>query len=60
MARPKHRRCMTCGVVTSRYAGTQNAGAFVVRRWITDAVNGEVSTVNGTDIRCTTHARPTP
>lgn len=56
MGKPKHRRCQVCHVVTARYAGSQNAGAFVVRRWVTDPRNGEQLTRNGTVVRCTAHA----
>ncbi len=56
MSRPKHRRCQVCKTVTSRYAGTQDAGAFVVRKWVADPTAGEVLTVNGSVVRCREHA----
>ena len=56
MGKPKHRRCGVCNVVTARYAGSQNAGSFRVRRWTADPVAGEVLTVNGTVVRCREHA----
>ena len=56
MSKPKAKRCEVCKCVTSRYVRTQDAGAFVVQVWARDPRNGEVSTVNGTVIRCTEHA----
>jgi len=56
MTKPKHRRCGICNVVTARYAGTQNAGAFVVRVWTRDPQHGEVTRLNGTVVRCRAHA----
>lgn len=56
MARPKHRRCQVCNIVTSRYVGSQNAGAFLVRRWAVNPVAGEVLAVNGTVVHCAVHA----
>lgn len=56
MSKPKHKRCQVCGGVTSRYSHTQNAGAFNVRVWVRDAVRGEVTRVNGTQVFCTEHA----
>jgi hypothetical protein len=55
MSKPKHRRCQACGVVTSRYSHTQNAGAFSVSVWVRDAVNGEFLRVNGTQVYCAAH-----
>jgi hypothetical protein len=52
MARPKHRRCQVCNAVTARYLRTQNAGAFVVKMWARDTVNGEVTRDNGTTVLC--------
>jgi hypothetical protein len=56
MSKPKHRRCGICNTVTARYAGTQNAGSFAVRRWVRDSAAGEVLRVNGTIVRCQEHA----
>jgi hypothetical protein len=56
MAKPKHRRCGICNTVTARYAGTQNAGAFVIKHWVKDPAAGEVLRVNGTIVRCQAHA----
>lgn len=56
MGKPKHKRCQVCGGVTSRYSHTQNAGAFNVRVWVRDAVRGEVTRVNGTQVFCAEHA----
>jgi hypothetical protein len=56
MARPKHRRCQVCNVVTARYVRTVQAGGVTMRIWSTDCRSGEVTTVNGTVIRCNAHA----
>lgn len=56
MTKPRHRRCGICNVVTSRYVGTQDAGAFKVQRWVRDPVAGEVLAVNGSIVRCREHA----
>jgi hypothetical protein len=56
MPKPKPRRCGTCGVVTSRYARTERVGALVIKVWVRDESVGEVSTMNGTVIRCRAHA----
>jgi hypothetical protein len=60
MAKPKHRRCGApgCGVVTSRYSHTERAGAFVLKVWVRDPTHGEVTSVNGTVVRCKAHAEP--
>jgi hypothetical protein len=52
MSKPKHRRCQVCDRVTSRYSRTQNAGAFVVKIWVRDQLNGEVTRDNGRVVLC--------
>lgn len=42
MARPRHRRCETCGQVTARYSHAQQAGAITLHVWTTDPTRGEV------------------
>lgn len=60
MAKPKHRRCATCGVVTSRYARTERQGSFGIAVWTRDAVNGE-QVDQGTGKRsCDAHALQSP
>lgn len=55
MGKPKHRRCQVCGVVTARYARTEQQGPFTFRVWVRDAVNGETVRDNGAHVYCTAH-----
>ena len=56
MAKPKHRRCGICNVITARYVRTQDAGAFKVQIWASNPQHGETLARNGTIIRCRKHA----
>ncbi len=60
MSKPKHRRCGVCDCVTARYIGSQDAGAFVVKKWARDQRNGEHLAENGAIIRCEKHADQIP
>lgn len=60
MAKPRHKRCQICNAVTSRYSHTQNAGAFNVSVWVRDAVRGEVTRDNGSQVWCREHAPVQP
>lgn len=50
--KPKHRRCQVCDRVTSRYSHTENGGAFTIKIWVRDPLNGQVIRDNGNTVLC--------
>lgn len=56
MTCPKHKRCRTCGQVTSRYVRTERTGAATLVVWQADPVRGEVLGSNGAFVWCKAHA----
>jgi hypothetical protein len=60
MGKPKHRRCATCAVVTSRYARTERNGPFALKVWARDAGNGEQQDRGTGRFYCDVHAVQTP
>jgi hypothetical protein len=58
MSKPKHRRCATCGVVTSRYARTERQGSVFFAVWVRDARNGEQRDRGTGRLYCDAHAVP--
>ena len=55
MAKPKHRRCAECDVVTSRYSHTVAQGALSLKVWVRDERNGSVQGADGKPY-CQAHA----